>query len=343
MDGRAVFKRYKRLSKNIFLPVDNADGRDIYSLLRLYSRFSRCADLRELYRDIFVPQEERDSGHDKAIVAARQRSIECETILSTIFTANTTATGNVPCNNAPQYNESHPTEIATTATSTTAELPVPAQHVPHIDPRFTEDYCLTRSRLYLILHIYSDVIDRVDAVCARHRFNFNDDVKDAITEQITMGILTKRYSTDKSDLLGHDMLTDRFLPEYVLTVGIVVLKGESCPSLKQVASEFCQTCVEGYNTKSAPTKEVMQLEVFLLFLDKRAGCLSNRGWSNVLDLVLGEVQANGTRGTRGGGWSPIWRPGLYMVNDNRLLAEIYRGGVMYAPEYVDAARTGALY
>jgi hypothetical protein len=77
---------YKALSNELFKPLPRVDVSNVARLpakdrgeLRQklcvgYERNRRCAELRELYRDTFVPPGRRDFQHEKAIEEARRRA-----------------------------------------------------------------------------------------------------------------------------------------------------------------------------------------------------------------------------------------------------------------------------
>jgi len=83
-----MYKRYKRYSKHLFQPVERPDApheTDVLHHMKLYGRYMECANLREKFRNLRVHPSVRDVGHEKAIVASRQRATECEDILRTAF------------------------------------------------------------------------------------------------------------------------------------------------------------------------------------------------------------------------------------------------------------------
>lgn len=83
-----MYKRYKRYSKGIFQPVEPPDApheTDVLRHMKLYGRYMECAELREKFRNLRVHPSARDLGHEKAIVASRQRASECEDILRSAF------------------------------------------------------------------------------------------------------------------------------------------------------------------------------------------------------------------------------------------------------------------
>src|SRR5689334_22974428 len=89
MTSRRLYRSYKRLSKDLFQPVSLEDhGLDctirsdsMNTLLSLYMRYVKCAKQREEFRDMFVPPEKQDVGHEKAILAAKTRATEYRQLL----------------------------------------------------------------------------------------------------------------------------------------------------------------------------------------------------------------------------------------------------------------------
>ena len=69
-----LHKRYKQKSVDLFVPVSNAVDKD--DCMEKARGYWLCARYRERFRDTYVPEEERDFGHDYAISAAKQRAME---------------------------------------------------------------------------------------------------------------------------------------------------------------------------------------------------------------------------------------------------------------------------
>ena len=90
MSANSIYRSYKALSTDLFVPIDYNPGHSAEHYDRLARRYKRCARLRQKFQKTYVLEDERDEGHQKAIEAALRRSNEARYIHYSNFVSTPT-------------------------------------------------------------------------------------------------------------------------------------------------------------------------------------------------------------------------------------------------------------